>query len=212
MFKIQNGISPTYLSDICPPLTRDRTDYNLRTGMNITVPAQRTTSYQKSFIPQSIKEWNNLDLTLRTITSIEHFKDKQKATSAHKPNPLYHHSNNKAAINQTRMRLGLSALSSQRHDYNHIDDPKCRFCNSKIEDTIHYFLICPTFSLVRPALMQSAVNIIFKYQIDVNFTNRRFCKFFVDTLLKGSTLLTLSDNKEMMKIAQTFIRESHRFP
>jgi hypothetical protein len=212
MFKIQNGISPTYLSDICPPLTRDRTDYNLRTGMNITVPAQRTTTYQNSFIPQSIKDWNNLDLTLRNNPSIENFKEKQKATSSHKSNPLYHHSNNKASINQTRMRLGLSALSSQRFDYKHIDDPKCRFCNGKVEDTVHFFLICPSFALVRPNLMQNAVDILFKYPIDVNFTNKRFCKFFVDTLLQGSMLLAFDDNKEMMSLGQRYIRESHRFP
>jgi hypothetical protein len=180
--------------------------------MNITVPPQRTTTYQKSFFPQSINDWNVLDLNIRNSTSITNFKDKQKTTSLHKPNPLYHHNSNNSAINQTRMRLGLSALSSHRHDYNHIDDPKCRSCSAKTEDTIHYFLICPTYSNARPMLMLNACAIIFKYQINVNFTDKRFCTFFVNTLLKGSMLLTLEDNKAIMKICQTFIRESHRFP
>jgi hypothetical protein len=180
--------------------------------MNITVPAQRTTTYQKSFFPQSINDWNSLNIQLRNSTSIVNFKDKQKATSLHKPNPLYHHNSSNSAINQTRMRLGLSALSSHRHDYNHIDDPKCRSCSGKIEDPIHYFLICPTYANARPTLMLNACAIIFKYQINVDFTNRRFCTFFVNTLLKGSMLLTLDDNKAIMNICRTFIRESHRFP
>jgi hypothetical protein len=212
MFKIQQGLSPKYLSDICPPLTRDRTDYNLRTGMNITVPPQCTTTYQNSFFPQSINDWNLLNINLRNSTSIDNFKDKQKATSTHKPNPLYHHNSSNAAINQTRIRLGLSALSSQRHDYNHIDDPKCRTCNGKVEDPIHYFLICPTYATARPNMMQNACRIIFKYQINVDFTKKQFCKFFVDTLTQGSDMITFEDNREMIKIGQTFICESHRFP
>ena len=212
MFKIQQGISPPYLIELCPPLTRDRTEYNLRTGMNITIPAQRTTTYHKSSFPQSINDWNNLNIQTRNSTTIENFKDKQKSTSPHKPNPLYHHNSCNAAINQTRMRLGLSALSSQRHDYNHIDDPRCRSCNAKTEDTTHYFLICPTYAIARPTLMENTCEIISKYQIDINFTNRQFCSFYVDTLLKGSMLLTLEDNKAIMKTCQAFIRESHRFP
>jgi hypothetical protein len=212
MFKIQHGITPPYLTELCPPLTRDRTEYNLRTGMNITIPAQRTTTYHKSFFPQSINDWNNMDIQTRNSPSIENFKDKQKSTSSHKSNPLFHHNSNNAAINQTRMRLGLSALSSHRHDYNHINDPRCMSCNGKIEDPIHYFLICPTYAPARPPLMLSTCNIISKYPIDIDFTNRQFCIFFVDTLLKGSTMITLDDNKSIMKTCQAFIRESHRFP
>jgi hypothetical protein len=60
MFKIQNNLAPKYLTDLCPKLTSERTTYDLRTGMNITQPQTKTTTYQKSFFPQSIKDWNNL--------------------------------------------------------------------------------------------------------------------------------------------------------
>jgi hypothetical protein len=212
MYKIQHNLVPPYLRDICPPLTRDRTTYDLRTGMNITVPSQRTTTYQNSFYPQSIKDWNNLDKKFRQAPSINNFKDKLKATSNQKSNPLYHHNNNKAAINQTRMRLGLSALSSQRHDYKHIDDPKCRSCNGAKEDTTHYFMTCPTYALPRPNLMISACAILYTYNIQVDFLNRRFRKFFVKALLGGSDVLTEIDNHKMIELCQTFIRESKRFP
>jgi hypothetical protein len=180
--------------------------------MNITVPVQRTTTYQKSFFPQSIKDWNNLDNKLRQAPSIETFKDQLKATSNQKPNPLYHHNNNRAAIQQTRMRLGLSALSSQRFDYNHIDNPTCNFCNANMEDPCHYFMTCPSFSLHRPEFMINTCAILFLYDIEVDFTVRRFREYFIKTILGGSTVLTLEDNKKLMDICQIFIRESHRFP
>jgi hypothetical protein len=212
MFKIQHNLVPPYLHNICPPLTRDRTTYDLRTGMNITVPNQRTTTYQKSFFPQSIKDWNNLNKNFRQATSIDSFKDKLKATSNQKSNPLYHHNNNNAAINQTRMRLGLSALSFQRYEYKHIDDPKCRTCNAGIEDPVHYFMTCPTYVLPRPALMINACAILFTYDIKVDFRLKRFRKFLVKTLLGGSDVLIATDNHKMMELCQDFIRESKRFP
>jgi hypothetical protein len=180
--------------------------------MNITVPAQRTTTYQNSFFPNSIKDWNRLDINIRQATSIDNFKDILKSTSNNKPNPLYHHNNNNAAINQTRMRLGLSAISSQRFDYNHIDDPKCNYCNAKVEDPCHYFMTCPPFALYRPKLMIEACGILFQYDIHVDFRLRRFRKFFIESILGGSKVLSLADNIKLMEICQTFIRESKRFP
>ena len=105
-------------------LTRNRTEYDLRTGANITTPAQRTTTYQMSFIPESIRDWNKLDVLTKSVTSIESFKYKLKTKIGYKPNPLFYHNNSKTAINQSRIRMGLSALSSQRFNYKHIDSLK----------------------------------------------------------------------------------------
>ena len=142
MYKIQTGMAPPYLTNACPQLTRDRTCYNLRSGMDVTAPQTRTATYQKSFFPQTIKDWNSLGRTVREVDNITKFKDHLKTNTGYKTNKLYQHSISKSAINQTRMRLGLSGLSSQRFDYKHIDDPKCLTCNAKIEDPEHYFLTC----------------------------------------------------------------------
>ena len=153
MYKIQNQIAPQYLTNTCPPLTNERTQYNLRTGMNITIPPQRTTTYQNSFYPQSIKDWNSLPGEIRTATSTMNFKDKLESSLGLRTNKLYHHDSNKAAINQTRMRLGLSGLGSHRHEYKHIYNPKCQTCNARTEDLTHYFLLCPTYANPRPTFL-----------------------------------------------------------
>jgi hypothetical protein len=212
MYKIQNGLAPTYLQGICPPLTRNRTDYDLRTGSNITTPAQRTTTYHMSFIPHSIRDWNNLDILSKSSTSIECFKYKLKTALSCKPNPLFFHNNSKAAINQSRLRMGLSALSSHRFDYNHIDNPKCLTCNARTEDPAHYFLLCPTYDTVRPNLLDGICNILRNSNIEVNFTKRYFIAFLIKTILNGSSILSEKENKEVMKLTQSFIHESKRFP
>ena len=115
--------------------------------MNISTPQVRTTTYQSSFFPASIKDWNDLDLEARNSVSIEAFKEYQKKNSGYKTKRLFSRYSNKAAVNHTRIRLGLSGLASQRHDYNHIDDPKCQTCHARCEDPAHYFLLCPSYEL-----------------------------------------------------------------
>jgi hypothetical protein len=211
MYKIQTQIAPPYLRNACPPLTRERTTYNLRTSENITIPPQRTSTYQQSFYPHTIKDWNNLDRDIRNSPSVNSFKDKLKKSTGITTNKLYFHDSSKAAINQTRMRLGLSGLSSQCHAYKHIDQPTCLTCGTKSEDPAHYFLLCPTFATPRPRLLQETCNILFSYDIQVDFTARAFRKFYITTLLQGSSVLTLDDNRRIFKLVQNVIQQSQRF-
>jgi hypothetical protein len=97
MFKIQKGLIPQYLIIACPPLTRDRTIYNLRSGLDITTFQTRTTTYQKSFFPQSVKDWNGLDKILRATNTLDTFKDHQKKNAGYKTNKLFHHRSNASA-------------------------------------------------------------------------------------------------------------------
>ena len=212
MYKIQNNLAPPYLTSICPQLTRDRTDYNLRTGMNITTPQQRTATYHKSFFPQSINNWNALNLHTRNSPTIISFKDKLKASTGFKINPLYHQPPSNAFINQSRMRLGLSGLSSHRHDYKHITDPKCLTCNARKEDPFHYFVQCPTYNGQRPDLLVGICDIFREKGIEVDFRRLLFRNFLINTILRGTDILDDDSNKSIFTLVQTFIRESHRFP
>ena len=142
--------------------------------MDITLPAQRTATYQNSFFPQTIKDWNSIDIAIRQTVSLESFKETQKLANPQKPNPLFHHNSSKPAINQTRIRLGLSGLSSQRNDYNHIPDPKFPSCNAKVENPTHFFLTCPTYTGPCHNLMLETCEILSKYNIQINFNHRLF--------------------------------------
>jgi hypothetical protein len=139
---------------------QDRTTYDLRSGMNITLPQMRTTTYQNSFYPQSIKDWNELEVGIRNCETIGSFKDHLKRRSSYTINKLDHHNSNKAAINQTRRRLGLSGLSFQRFDYKHIDSPMCDLRNTVKEDTTHFFLTCPSHNAFRNDILNGVCEIL----------------------------------------------------
>jgi hypothetical protein len=211
MYKIQNNLTPPYLTDACPPLTRDRTSYNLRNSMHISVPQQRTASYQKSFYPQTINDWNNLDIKIRNLTSIDSFKEHLKISSSPKPNPLFHHDSSKSAINLTRIRLGLSGLCAQRYNYKHIQDPSCPTCNAPKEDPIHYFLLCPTYNVQRRNFLLDICEILYSNDIEVDFNRKVFRTFLINTILKGSNVLTKPENERILSICQIFITQTHRF-
>jgi hypothetical protein len=211
MFKLQHGLLPPYLIQICPPLTRDRTSYDLRSGMNITTPQMRTTTYQQSFFPKSIKEWNELDMIARGCPSIDSFKELHKKRNIYKSNPLFRKYSNKSAVNQTRIRLGLSGLSSQRHDYNHIDNPKCLTCHATCEDPPHYFLLCPTYEVARADFLEDICQILHANSIEVDFNSNQFVKAFIDMILNGTELLNEETNSDIFQITQKYIDESKRF-
>ena len=213
MFKIQKGLAPPYLSKMCPPLTKDRTPYNLRTGCNITTPQSRTTVFQKSFFPQSIDDWNELDMTTRNAKTVETFKENIKKKCKFKTNQLYHQYPSKSVTNHTRMRLGLSGLAFHRYTYNHIETPKCPLCPAKCEDLEHFFMTCPAHTIHRAEFMTDICHIL--HNIDnlvVEFRSQRFRNTFIDIILKGTPLLSLVENQEIFEITQKFIQKSQRFP
>jgi hypothetical protein len=211
MFKIQKGLAPEYLRNQCPPLTREKTTYNLRSGMNISTPQTRTSTHLKSFFPQTINDWNQLNKEIREIRSISTFKDLQTTKCGFKTNKLYQDNSTKAAINHTRIRLGLSGLSAQRYNYKHIDSPKCNYCNATREDPVHYFLLCPTFNVHRADFLRDTCQIFHDHDIEVNFLTQRSRNDFIDIILRGSNLLDDLDNKKIFKITQIYIGNTRRF-
>jgi hypothetical protein len=211
MFKIQKGTAPQYLKETCPPLTKERTNYNLRTGMNITTPLPKTVTYQKSFFPQSISDWNNLPQQIREATSISAFKENLKKTIRYKTNPNFHHNSSKAAINHTRIRLGLSGLSSQRFHYNHINDPRCQTCGARNEDPMHYFLICPTYAAPCPVFLESICEILNDNDLEIDFRRRQFRDLFLQIILRGIPKLNEQTTAQIFTITQTYITNTKRF-
>jgi hypothetical protein len=151
---------------------------------------------------------------LRKAKSLNAFKDCQKkaVNSKYKTNSLFHHSNSKEAINHTRIRLGLSGLASQRFEYNHIDNPKCTRCPENIEDPIHFFLLCPVFEDARADLIRNVCEILHQNDIDINLRARTLGEEFVEILLRGTPLLNETENKKILILAQTYIKNTHRFP
>ena len=54
-YKILNGLSPSYLSDLVPPLIQDTTHYNLRNSSDTQTLHANTNLYFNSFFPSTIR-------------------------------------------------------------------------------------------------------------------------------------------------------------
>ena len=74
-YKIINGLTPSYLSDLIPPLVSDTNPYNLRNSDNIQPFRTRTNIFFNSFFPSTIRAWNNLSEEIRNSNTVNSFKN-----------------------------------------------------------------------------------------------------------------------------------------
>ena len=76
MFKVNNGLCPSYLSDMFDVNT-SWLSYDLRSsGMNLIVPKGRTNYFRNSFASGGGKLWNSLPSSLKEETSLKQFTAK----------------------------------------------------------------------------------------------------------------------------------------
>ena len=72
---IINGYSTNYLYDLIEPYRQSNHSYNLRTNnLQFEIPHIRTTSYMKSLLPTTIKQWNISLEYIRNAFGISSFK------------------------------------------------------------------------------------------------------------------------------------------
>ena len=68
----------------------------------------------------------------------------------------FSHCKGAAAVNHTRMRLGLSHLRQQLHTHHIVETPYCLHscCHQQPESTDHYLLQCPKYAASRELLLR----------------------------------------------------------
>ena len=72
--KMVYGITPQYLSDLVPPQNQDIHNHSTRQKCNIKQVKCRTDYYSNSFIPSTIKLWNELPDSIKQNPSLSNFK------------------------------------------------------------------------------------------------------------------------------------------
>ena len=125
--------------------------------MSLPTPSARLSCVRNSFSNSSIESWNSLDKIIRSFPSYFSFKSKllkRSKCNSHFNPILYSRFLSKAAVTHTRMRLGLSALNSQRYKYNMVPSPSCERCGAPKEDPYHIFFVCPSYAVPRQTLTQ----------------------------------------------------------
>ena len=195
-YKIKNSKSPKYLFSIIPSsnansITRNRA--------NIPLLSSRTEFFKNSFFPNTIKEWNNLNITIRNSLTLSSFKNNILKIIRPSLNPVYYINNPIGLKFLTRLRLNFSHLREHKFKHNFQDtlNPLCG-CSLEIESTEHFFLRCLNYANER----QTLLNEISKF--DSTFL-LRCSSDQVNILLYGKSTFKAENNFEILSNSITYI-------
>ena len=82
-------LTPLYLFSLIPPSVSDMSRYNLRNSDHLQTTDSRTNLYYHSFLPSTVRAWNNLPSEVKefqTANSFKNFCNKDKT-----PVPKYYY-------------------------------------------------------------------------------------------------------------------------
>lgn len=141
MHKMINKETPQCLQILLPPPCN--TTYQTRYNPNLQPVFARSNQYYSSFIPKTIRMWNELDSTVKDIRSLNSFKAKLKKKD--KTPKYYNTGNRKAQIIHAKLRMNCSDLN---HDMllRFLSDSASCSCGHMVENAEHYFLHCPNYA------------------------------------------------------------------
>ncbi len=100
---------PDYLKSLVPKKVGERSDYYLRNVNDLTTVKTKKVKVYNSFVPKTVRDWNNLD-AYKYTPSLSSFKASYKKGMLRSPNQLHYFELGDANIHHTRLRLGLSRL------------------------------------------------------------------------------------------------------
>ena len=195
---------PTYITSILPNTRLHDTGRLLRNSSIQTLPMNRITSFQNSFVPATTKLWNALPIHIRNETSTKSFKKALVKHLGTPPPPHYFILGTKAGNRlHTRLRVGMSHLNSHLYPLQLSDSPQCQ-CGSATETVQHFVLNCPLYQNSRDFLLKSVSSHL---KIDVTaFQSLEL----LNLLLNGPN--TPSDGDHLVAHAfQNFLYNSGRF-
>ena len=148
-------VSPNYLTSLIPASVEDSTTYDLRNANNFRHTLSRIQLYYRSFLPPSMRAWNDLSFKVRQSNSIQSFKY-QLSKNLKKPPKYYYNGNQISQIQQTRLRTDCSSLNHHLFQKNIVDSLQCA-CGA-VETTKHYFFECQRYNEIRTIMLNEMPN------------------------------------------------------
>ena len=111
-YKMQNGLTPDFLSSLVPPTVGSTTTYNLRNFSNLQTVHASSQLYYKTFLPSVTRSWNELSEDKRNSTSVAVFNSKILC-NVRSPPSFFFDGKRTEQIHHARLRLNCS--SSRQH-------------------------------------------------------------------------------------------------
>ena len=136
--KIENNMAPTYLSDCLPTTIEEIVTYNLRNNDDYRTQRCRLQTSSKSFFPSTIKLWNSLPDSVKSLPTFSKFKKAIQPVQIPVAS-FYNIGDRKTNIIHTKLRHRCSGLNADLYRVNLKNDPRC-VCGHLFEDAINFFL------------------------------------------------------------------------
>ena len=198
-YKIKTFGLPSYLSNF---ISSGFHSYNTRNSEDVVTYHCRTDTFNYSFFPWTILEWNKLDLTLHK-SSYKVFRNSFLKMIRPLTNPAYDIRNPLGLRLLTR--LGLSHLDEHKfnHNFKNCVNPLCT-SSLEIESTSHFFLHCDHYNNIRSTLLNELKSLdgnILKLP-DATLTN---------LILYGGSQFNIKQNTFILNAVIKYILESNRF-
>ena len=190
-YKMVNKLTPVYLSDLIPPRISDITDYCLRDCSRFQTKKCNTVTYEKSFLPDTVKLWNSLPDNVKQSETLGSFKKKINQY------PISNHfdlnfGSRFCQIIHSRLRLGCSDLNAHKFE-RHISSFANCSCGYQLEDCLHFFFVCNKYTELR--------NAMFFYKNGYN----------LKSVLFGHPNRSSFENSQILSSVHSFITLSGRF-
>ena len=203
-YKIINHFTPEYLHSLLPSYVKSRTNYPLRNANHISIPRCKTNRYQTCFFPSTIKLWNDLPITLKSIQKFEKFKTELTSITRPKPAKWLFSGPRFSQILLTRMQLGFCSLNNYLFSRNLSVSSACT-CGAPYEDLVHFFLHCPIHSYQRSQFLTAFNNMNIEFANQLNENN------LVRLFTTGSPKLSNTMNQNVLQNTMNFISSTKRF-
>ena len=194
MYKMISNQTSSTLCDLVPARTHERTDHDLRNSDRITPPRSNSTQHFNSFLPATIRSWNELPPEIRQATSLEDFKHNLRNILPKSPK-FYEVGSRKGQILHCRLRVKNSDLRSHLYQINLSETYICE-CGEDSETVDHFLTECTRYDDQRETMRQELADLL---------------PLSSEDLLKGSQILSETQNSKNFNSVQKYIIDSHRF-
>ena len=209
-FKIKKGKAPEYLQDLIPQEV-GTANYNLRNSQDIRLPKTNKNYFLKSFIPSSIKAWNDLSENVRNIAEVDSFKlSLSKIYGKLETYKPYLQGQTAGHIHLSRIRMKLSGLNSHRKRHHFIDFSTCPNCGARLEDETHFFLFCTAYAAARRDMLASLGHMLPQYGGPLaHLETRKNQKEIIKIIINGTQKEQV--DFEIFDIISVYIINTNRF-
>ena len=189
--KMVNKTFPEYLSNLVPSSFGQTHQYSTRNHSNLVHVHSRTAYYNNSFLPSTVRLWNELPANIKSNVSVNSMKIFLNNTI--NPVPSYFYAGSRIGqILHTRIRTESSALKDHLYKKNIEANP---YCSCKLVETSEHFLFkCSLYERLRNDLF-------------VNLSSH----LNINNLLFGDSNLPDCENESNFLVIQDFIIKSKRF-